>query len=96
MQLALAHDRACEAELADLLAIDLDQDRVPDIAVLSALFGPDDTALPEIAVVVVTPLARTIVPRQQLFNFAHQRRVRTTAGRLRETDRTGYALCVLI
>ena len=55
--LALAHDRACEAELADLLAIDLDQGRVPDIAALSALFGPGDDAMPEVAVIVITPLA---------------------------------------
>ena len=55
--LALAHDWACEAELADLLAIDLDQGRVPDLAGLSALFGPNDDAMPEVAVVVVTPLA---------------------------------------
>ena len=55
--LALAHDRACEAELADLLAIDLDQGRVPDIDALSGLFGPNDDAMPEVAVIVVTPLA---------------------------------------
>ena len=55
--LALAHDKACEAELADLLAIDLDQGQVPDLAVLSALFGPSDGAMPNATVVVVTPLA---------------------------------------
>jgi transposase len=54
--LALAHDRGCEVELADLLAIDLDQGRLPDIAALSALFGPNDDAMPEVAVTVVTPL----------------------------------------
>jgi hypothetical protein len=55
--LALAHERACEAELADLLAIDLDQGRLPDLAALGALFGPATDAMPEIAVVVLTPLA---------------------------------------
>lgn len=55
--LALAHERACEAELADLLALDLDQGRLPDIAVLAALFGPADDAMPEVAVVTLTPLA---------------------------------------
>ncbi len=55
--LALAHDRSCEAELADLLVIDLDQGRLPDIAALSALFGPGDKAVPEVAVIVVTHLA---------------------------------------
>ena len=55
--LALAHGRACEAELADLLTIDLDQGRVPDIKELEALFGPGDGAMPEVSVIVVTPLA---------------------------------------
>lgn len=55
--LALAHERACEAELADLLALDLDQGRLPDIAVLSALFGPGPDTMPEIAVVIMTPLS---------------------------------------
>ena len=55
--LALAHERACEAELADLLALDLDQDRSPDLAELAVLFGPGADAMPEIAVVIVTPLA---------------------------------------
>src|SRR3546814_2569646 len=32
--LSMAHERACEAELADLLAQDLDEGRLPDIAAL--------------------------------------------------------------
>ena len=44
-------------ELADQLAIDLDQGRVPDIAALSALFGPNEDAMPEVSVIVLTPLA---------------------------------------
>ena len=55
--LALAHERACETELADLLALDLDQGRLPDLAVLGALFGPSDDAMPVVAVVIVTSLA---------------------------------------
>ncbi len=55
--LALAHDRACEAELADILTIDLEQGQMPDIASLSALFGPNSDVVPEVAVIVVTPLA---------------------------------------
>ena len=36
----MAHERACEAELADLLAQDLDEGRLPDIA-LRTRFSPD-------------------------------------------------------
>ena len=55
--LALAHERACEAELADQLTIDLDQNRLPDIAALGALFGPGDDALPKVTIAILTPLA---------------------------------------
>ena len=48
--LALAHDRACEAALADQLAADLDAGGLPDMAKLRALFAPDAAALPEIVV----------------------------------------------
>lgn len=54
--LALAHDRACEAELADILADDLAQDRLPDLAALRARFAPDPAGLPEV-VIRLTPLA---------------------------------------
>jgi hypothetical protein len=53
--LALAHERACEAELATLLAADLAAAQLPDITVLRARFAPDPAALPEI-VVRLTPL----------------------------------------
>src|SRR3546814_4276429 len=39
--LSMAHERACEAELADLLAQDLDGGRLPDIAALRTRFSPD-------------------------------------------------------
>ncbi len=55
--LALAHDRACEAELAERLTSDLDQGHLPDITALSALFGPGDEAVPVVSVVVITHLA---------------------------------------
>ncbi len=55
--LALAHERACEAELADQLAIDLEQGLLPDLKVLCAIFGPTDDAVPKINVVILTPLA---------------------------------------
>jgi hypothetical protein len=48
--LALAHDRGCEAELAELLEEDLRQNRTPDIPTLRALFGPSKDALPVVEV----------------------------------------------
>jgi hypothetical protein len=54
--LALAHDRACEGELADRLASDLDQDRLPDMRILRALFMPDAERIPDV-IVVSTPLS---------------------------------------
>ena len=44
--LALAHERACEAELATLLAAELDAGRLPDLAMLRAHFVPNLAALP--------------------------------------------------
>lgn len=48
--LALAHDRGCEAELAEHLEKDLRQRRTPDIPTLRALFGPSEDTLPEVDV----------------------------------------------
>ena len=42
----IAHDRACEAELAHLLSADLDAGLVPDPGTLSARLTPRNTALP--------------------------------------------------
>jgi hypothetical protein len=52
--LALAHDRACEAELADSLAADLARDLLPDIAALRARFAPDPAMLPNVVVEFVS------------------------------------------
>ena len=54
--LALAHERTCEAELADRLTEDLDRGRLPDMKVLRALFMPDAATLPDV-VVTLTPLS---------------------------------------
>jgi transposase InsO family protein len=51
--LALAHDRACEAELAEALDSDADAGRLPDLAFLRAYFGPDAASVPLIDVEVV-------------------------------------------
>ncbi|MGH8135932.1 MAG: IS21 family transposase, partial [Steroidobacteraceae bacterium] len=54
-RLSLAHERACEAELAGLLAEGLAAARLPDMAALWARFAPDPAALPDV-VVELTPL----------------------------------------
>jgi transposase InsO family protein len=48
--LALAHERACEAELAERLDADLDAGRLPDLKRLRALFSPEAAAVPAIVV----------------------------------------------
>jgi hypothetical protein len=54
--LALAHERGCEADLAEVLAADLAADRLPDMARLRERFSPDPAGLPSV-VVHLTPLA---------------------------------------
>ena len=54
--LALAHERACEAELAERLTQDLDAGLLPDMKALRELFTPDIQALPDV-VVTMTPLS---------------------------------------
>lgn len=48
--LALAHERACEAELADLLEAELDAGRLPDMAALRVRFAPDAATMPDVTV----------------------------------------------
>ena len=48
--LSLAHERACEAELATLLAEDLASHQLPDLAVLRTRFAPDPARLPQVRV----------------------------------------------
>ena len=47
---ALAHERACEAELADRLTADLNAGRLPDLAALRTHFAPDPAHLPNVVV----------------------------------------------
>ena len=54
--LAMAHERCCEAEIADILDADLEQKTVPDIAALRDLFAPDPGSLPTVEV-HLTPLS---------------------------------------
>ncbi len=51
--LALAHDRACEAELAHAVETDLDAGRLPDLALLRERFGPSSGSAPVISVDLV-------------------------------------------
>ena len=48
--LALAHERACEAELAEAIAMDLDTGRLPDLAALRDRFRPEAASIPRVAV----------------------------------------------
>ena len=54
--LALAHDRACEGELAERLTRDLDAGILPDMQILRQVFAPDAQALPNV-LVTYTPLS---------------------------------------
>jgi transposase InsO family protein len=54
--LALAHDRACEAELADAIEALLDAGELPQLDRLRERFKPDGAAIPDVAV-VLTPLS---------------------------------------
>ena len=48
--LALANDRACEAELANVIDADLDAGRLPDLDRLRERFMPDAASIPEVVV----------------------------------------------
>lgn len=48
--LALAHENACEAELARAITAELDARRLPDLAVLRARFRPQTATVPIVAV----------------------------------------------
>ena len=47
--LALAHERACEGELADVLDAELRAGRLPDLKALQARFGPMTTTAPHVS-----------------------------------------------
>jgi hypothetical protein len=53
--LALAHDRGCETELADLLSKLLEAGQLPEMADVLERFAPDPAHLPQV-VVHLTPL----------------------------------------
>jgi hypothetical protein len=51
--LALAHERTCEAELAQAIEAELEAGRLPDLDSLGRRFAPDPAAIPEITVAAV-------------------------------------------
>jgi hypothetical protein len=51
--LALAHDRGCEAELSELIDVELDAGRLPDLALLRERFAPSPASVPEIRIAFV-------------------------------------------
>ncbi|MDH5332233.1 MAG: IS21 family transposase, partial [Aquincola sp.] len=51
--LALAHERTCEAELAQIIDADLDAGRLPDLMALRERFGPSPGSVPVIEVELV-------------------------------------------
>jgi transposase InsO family protein len=51
--LALAHERGCEAELAQLIDAELDAGRLPDLAILRERFAPNPASVPTIKVAFV-------------------------------------------
>ena len=51
--LALAHDRACEAELAQAIDAELDAGCLPDLDRLRERFKPDRAVIPHVAVELV-------------------------------------------
>jgi hypothetical protein len=55
--LALAHDRACEAELAVVLDTILDDGNLPDLTILQHRFMPSCTAVPEVTVLLPAAIA---------------------------------------
>ena len=51
--LALAHERGCEAELAQAIEVELDAGMLPDLDRLGRRFAPDPTVIPDITVELV-------------------------------------------
>jgi hypothetical protein len=52
--LALAHDRGCEAELAEAINAELDAGRLPDLDTLGRRVAPHSAAMPDITVEVAS------------------------------------------
>jgi hypothetical protein len=55
--LELAHERACEAELAHAIEAALDQQQLPDLAMLRQQFAPSASAIPTVTVALPAAVA---------------------------------------
>jgi hypothetical protein len=55
--LALAHDRACEAELATALDAILDAGEMPDLTALQRRFMPTSVTVPDVTVTIPAAMA---------------------------------------
>ena len=51
--LALAHERACEADLAQAIDAELDAGRLPDLDLMCQRFAPDAATIPHVTVALV-------------------------------------------
>ena len=51
--LALAHERACEAELAQAIDAELDAGMLPDPDLMGPRFAPDAATIPHVTVALV-------------------------------------------
>jgi len=51
--LALAHERACEAELAQDIDAELEAGRLPDLDLMRQRFAPDLATIPHVTVALV-------------------------------------------
>jgi hypothetical protein len=51
--LALAHERACEAELAEAIDAELDAGRLPNLNALARRFTPDPASVPDVTIELV-------------------------------------------
>jgi hypothetical protein len=51
--LALAHDRACEAELAAAIDVEIDAGRLPELGTFRERFLPDVASIPDVAVTLM-------------------------------------------
>ena len=83
--LALAHDRTCEAELAEMITADLDAGGLPDLDRLRDLFQPPATVVPDV-----------VIEMPSLDTYAELASVHSIGSILDETSVTdGSAACGL-
>ena len=85
--LALAHERNCEAELANYLSEILEAGLLPDLDALRARFGPDPSSVPHVTVVLAS-----LASYESLLDGAGRGRGRMTAPSTIDAGRLGIML----